>query len=71
VNKKFDWENLHLEEKDSDEIWNHSNEKLKIRNIYFDITPPDLLTGIITESGRITPENINKYIDLNKKVLSI
>jgi len=61
---------LILEEKKPDEIWNYTDDNLSIRNIYFDVTPPDLLTGIITESGLLLPEKVDAIIESNKKKFS-
>jgi translation initiation factor 2B subunit (eIF-2B alpha/beta/delta family) len=56
---------LQLEEKEYSEVWDRSDKNLEIRNIYFDVTPLDLVTGIITEYGLIKPEDIAKYVELN------
>jgi translation initiation factor 2B subunit (eIF-2B alpha/beta/delta family) len=62
---------IKLEEKNPDEVWEYRSENLKVRNVYFDITPPDLIAGIITEDGVTSPEESEMYIERNKKWLSV
>jgi len=56
-----------LEEKDPEEIVNASSG-LRARNIYFDVTPPSLITCIVTEEGTLTPPEVrlrtDKWIDV-------
>ncbi len=44
-------EKVILEEKDSSEVWEETVLKVKIRNLYFDVTPACYLSGIVTEAG--------------------
>ena len=39
---------------------------LGIKGYYpaFDMTPPDLITGIVTEKGVLSPFELNKYFEL-------
>lgn len=53
-----------LEEKSSSEIINQKTlPGVRIRNLYFDITPPEYVTGIVTEKGVMTPESIREEIE--------
>ncbi|RLG71332.1 MAG: hypothetical protein DRO11_04705 [Methanobacteriota archaeon] len=53
-----------LEEKSSTEIINQEKiPGVKIRNLYFDITPPEYITGIVTETGVIPPETVREEIE--------
>jgi len=58
-----------LEEKDSREVLEDESSGFTVRNIYFDITPPDLLTGIATEIGLLTPEEASQVIREKEKEL--
>ena len=53
-----------LEEKEPSELI--APEKLPpgvtIRNPYFDITPPELVTAVITEEGRLTMKQVLHYL---------
>jgi eIF-2B alpha/beta/delta-like uncharacterized protein len=40
---------------------------VRVRNPYFDITPLELVTGVVTEDGLLTPEGVISYI---KRLLS-
>ncbi len=51
-----------LEEKDPREVVAEECSGFTVRNIYFDITPPHLLTGIITEAGLMRPEEVAQRI---------
>ena len=51
-----------LEEKDPREILTEEGAGFTVRNIYFDITPHDLLTGIATEVGLLTPKEAAQRI---------
>ena len=49
-----------LEERSPSQV--HKGLKgLKVRNIYFDITPPDLITKIICEHGFVDPQKVYEY----------
>jgi len=52
---------IKLEEKEAGEISAHNAANIKVRNIYFDITPFQLITGVITEAGIIKPNQIIQY----------
>ena len=51
---------LRLEERSPSQIY-RGPKGLKVRNIYFDVTPPELVTKIICEHGPIDPQNIYDY----------
>jgi translation initiation factor eIF-2B subunit delta len=53
-----------LEEKEPSEVAEVGRlpSVVNIRNPYFDITPPELITGVVTESGLLTPEEVISYM---------
>jgi ribose 1,5-bisphosphate isomerase len=60
---KFDSATLYgeyekIEERSRDEIWKEAPAELNIRNPAFDVTPRDLIHGIICEEGIISPHSI-------------
>ena len=44
--------------KDPREIWLHPAKGVEVLNFYYDITPLDFLTGIVTEEGMIAGSEI-------------
>lgn len=53
---------LELEEKEGREVMEEPLQSVKVRNVYFDITPPQLITGIITEKGVLKPNEAIDYL---------
>ena len=53
-----------LEEKELSEVVEAGElpPGVKVKNPYFDITPLELITGIVTESGLLTPEEVINYM---------
>lgn len=51
-----------IEERRSDEIWKEAPLGLIIRNPAFDVTPRDLIHGIICEEGIISPHTISEVV---------
>lgn len=49
-----------LEERSPTQVYRGSKD-LKLRNIYFDITPADLVTKIVCEDGLIAPSKVYEY----------
>ena len=49
-----------LEERTPTQI-HKGSKNLMVRNIYFDITPPDLVTNIVCERGLINPSKVYDY----------
>jgi ribose 1,5-bisphosphate isomerase len=47
-----------IEERSRDEIWREASPKLFIRNPAFDVTPRDLIHGIICEEGIVSPQSV-------------
>jgi methylthioribose-1-phosphate isomerase len=37
--------------------------KVRVKNPSFDITPLELVTGIVTENGLLTPEEVISYMN--------
>ncbi|MDI6704594.1 MAG: translation initiation factor eIF-2B [bacterium] len=57
-------EELELEEKEGKEVMEEPLPNLKVRNVYFDITPPELIVGIITEKGVLKPNEVINYLNV-------
>ncbi|HEX74084.1 MAG TPA: S-methyl-5-thioribose-1-phosphate isomerase [Dehalococcoidia bacterium] len=53
-----------LEEKETSEVVEPGKlpPEVKVRNPGFDITPLELITGIVTENGLLTPEQVISYV---------
>ena len=53
-----------LEEKEPSEVLEPERfpRQVKAKNPYFDITPPELITGIVTENGLLAPKEVISYI---------
>ena len=49
---------IELEEKDSSEVISEGVQEVKVRNIYFDVTPAALIRGIVTERGILTTNDV-------------
>jgi eIF-2B alpha/beta/delta-like uncharacterized protein len=62
-------EEVDLEEKEPSEIVGRAKlpPQVTIKNPYFDLTPLELVTGIVTENGLLAPEGVTGYI---KRLLS-
>ena len=54
-----------LEEKEPSEVVEAGRlpPEVRVKNPYFDITPLELVTGIVTENGLLTPEEIISYLE--------
>jgi eIF-2B alpha/beta/delta-like uncharacterized protein len=54
-----------LEEKEASEVIEPGRlpPEVMIKNPYFDITPLELITGIVTENGVLKPEEVTDYLD--------
>lgn len=53
-----------LEEKEEAEVVDPGRlpPGVKVKNPYFDITPPELVAGIVTENGLLAPEEVISYM---------
>jgi len=53
-----------LEEKDTSEVVEARRlpPEVSVKNPYFDITPLNLISGLVTENGLLTPEEIISYV---------
>lgn len=58
-----------LEEKEAEEVWEHSVQGIAIHNFYFDHTPARLVTKLITEQGILSRQEIRQEA-LNLKRMS-
>ena len=60
---KFDPETVYgfeevIEERDTKEVWENPPQGVTVRNPAFEITSPDVITGMITELGILKPETL-------------
>lgn len=66
---KFDFrlrgDEVDLEEKETSEVVEPGRlpPEVRVKNPYFDITPLELVTGIVTENGLLTPEEVIGYME--------
>ena len=51
-----------IEERSRDEIWKEAPAELTVRNPAFDVTPRDLIHGIICEEGIVSPQSVAEVI---------
>jgi translation initiation factor 2B subunit (eIF-2B alpha/beta/delta family) len=49
-----------LEEHSGQEVWKQAGPEIVVRNFYFDHTPADLVTGIITEQGLLSADAVRE-----------
>jgi ribose 1,5-bisphosphate isomerase len=47
-----------IEERSRNEVWKEAPAELTVRNPAFDVTPRDLISGLICEEGIITPQSV-------------
>ncbi|MCW4018223.1 MAG: S-methyl-5-thioribose-1-phosphate isomerase [Candidatus Bathyarchaeota archaeon] len=47
-----------IEERSRDEVWKEAPAELTVRNPAFDVTPRDLIHGIICEEGIVSPQSV-------------
>jgi ribose 1,5-bisphosphate isomerase len=64
---KFDTATLYgeyekIEERGRDEIWKEAPTDLNVRNPAFDVTPRDLIHGIICEEGIVSPQSVPEVV---------
>ena len=60
----YTWSDEHLlEEKEPEEVLEQSIAGVKVRNFYFDHTPSQLVTKLITELGILQPQDIRSIAD--------
>ncbi len=52
-----------VEEKEPQEVWPEAPAGLAVRNVYFDRTPPDLVSAIITEEGALRPDELGPLVE--------
>lgn len=67
---KFDPETLYggcekIEERSTSEIWQNAPEQLMVRNPAFDVTPRDLIHGVICEEGVVSPHLLLEVVRRN------
>jgi len=61
---KLRGDEVDLEEKEPSEVIEPGRlpSGVRVKNPYFDITPLELVTGIVTENGLLTPQEVISYI---------
>jgi ribose 1,5-bisphosphate isomerase len=47
-----------IEERSRDEVWKEAPAELNVRNPAFDVTPRDLIHGLICEEGIVSPQSV-------------
>jgi ribose 1,5-bisphosphate isomerase len=51
-----------IEERSRDEVWKEAPPELNVRNPAFDVTPRDLINGIICEEGIVSPQSVAEVV---------
>jgi ribose 1,5-bisphosphate isomerase len=51
-----------IEERSQDEIWKEAPAELNVRNPAFDVTPRNLIHGIICEEGIVSPQSVAEVV---------
>jgi len=51
-----------IEERSRDEVWKEAPVELNVRNPAFDVTPRDLIHGVICEEGIVSPQSVAEVI---------
>ncbi|HYB04018.1 MAG TPA: S-methyl-5-thioribose-1-phosphate isomerase, partial [Nitrososphaerales archaeon] len=72
---KTNWKDVQIEERSPDEVRRTDGrqtapESVSVFNPAFDVTPPELITAIITEEGVLTKPFVPKINRLKRKVLA-
>lgn len=58
-----DGEKVQVEERESSEVWEEPPEGVNVRNPAFERVPADLIAGIITEFGVVSPEEFSERVN--------
>jgi ribose 1,5-bisphosphate isomerase len=51
-----------IEERSRNEVWKEAPAELTVRNPAFDVTPRDLIHGIICEEGIVSPQSVAEVV---------
>jgi ribose 1,5-bisphosphate isomerase len=51
-----------IEERSRDEVWKDAPAELNVRNPAFDVTPRDLIHGVICEEGIVSPHSVAEVV---------
>ena len=51
-----------IEERSRDEIWREAPPELNVRNPAFDVTPRNLIHGIVCEEGIVSPQSVTEVL---------
>ncbi|MFQ5710380.1 MAG: translation initiation factor eIF-2B [Candidatus Geothermarchaeales archaeon] len=54
---------VELEEMEAGEVVEEPPPGVKVRNVYFDVTPSSLVTGIVTEKGVLEPGEVGEHVE--------
>ncbi|HIE28899.1 TPA: NUDIX domain-containing protein [Candidatus Poribacteria bacterium] len=68
--RSYDGETIKLEEKDGREVISENIPNVSVRNIYFEITPAELISGIVTEKGILGPKDFASQLKNWRKALA-
>lgn len=58
-----DYPYLEIERKDPREVWEDAPREVTVLNYYFDVTPLEYLTGLVTEKGILYRSQVEKTLD--------
>jgi eIF-2B alpha/beta/delta-like uncharacterized protein len=53
---------LEIERKDPREVWEHAPEGITVLNYYFDVTPLEYLSGLVTERGVLPRSQVERML---------
>lgn len=56
-------ESFPSEEKEPEEVWSDAPATVTVRNVYFERTPADLVSAIITEQGVFRPDGLDPLVE--------
>jgi ribose 1,5-bisphosphate isomerase len=51
-----------IEERSRDEVWKEAPAELNVRNPAFDVTPSELIHGVICEEGIVSPQSVAEVV---------
>lgn len=58
-----DYPHFRIEPKDPQEVWPGHPEEVKVLNLYFDVTPLDYVSGMVTERGLLAGGELDKILE--------
>ena len=57
-----DYPHFRIEPKDSQEVWPEHPEEVTVINLYFDVTPLTYVSGVVTERGILTANELDELL---------